>query len=106
MCQTKLKNSSGNVSILSIIYVENILQKINMSNGKCHLCQVDNNNETLQHLFFQCRSAKIIVKEMEDLLKTFDLEIPRKFREKDIMLGYHKGDSLDNIINIIIYIFK
>jgi len=40
------------------------------------------------------------------LLKNFDLEIPRKFKEKDIMLGYHEGDSLDNIINIIIYIFK
>jgi len=79
---------------------------MNMSNGKCHLCQVDNNNETLQHLFFQCLSAKIIVKEMEDLLKRFDLEIPRKFREKDIILGYQEGDSLDNIINIIIYIFK
>ena len=39
---------------------------MNMSNGKCHLCQV----------------------------------------EKDIMLGYHEGDSLDNIIDIIIYIFK
>ena len=39
---------------------------------------------------------------MEALLKNFDLEIPLKFREKDIMLGYHEGD----IINIIIYIFK
>lgn len=91
--------------IHNIIYTENRLQKMNMSNGKCHLCQVDNNNETLQHLFFQCPSAKIIMKEMEDLLKNFDLEIPRKFREKDIMLGYHEGDNLD-IINIIIYIFK
>ena len=53
---------------------------LNMSNGKCHLCQGDNNN--LQHLFFQCPSAKIIVKEMEDLFKkNFDFEIPRKFRE-------------------------
>jgi hypothetical protein len=34
------------------------------------------------------------------------LEIPRKVREKDIMLSYHEDDSLDNIINIIIYIFK
>ena len=34
-----------------------------------HVCQIDNNNETLQHLFFQCPSAKIIVKEMEDLIK-------------------------------------
>jgi hypothetical protein len=51
-----------------------------MSNGKYHLCQGDNNN--LQHLFFQCPSAKIIVKEMEDLFKkNFDFEIPRKFRE-------------------------
>jgi hypothetical protein len=76
--------------IHNIIYAENRLQKMNMSNGKCHLCQVDNNNETLQHLFFQCPSA---------------LEIPRTCREKDIMLGYHEGDNLDNIINIIIYIF-
>jgi hypothetical protein len=53
---------------IHIIYAESRLQKINMSNGKCHLCQVDNNNETL-HLFFQCPFAKIIVKEMENLLK-------------------------------------
>ena len=31
------------------------------------------------------------------------MEIPRKFREKNNMLGYHEGD---NTINIIIYIFK
>ena len=92
--------------IHNIIYTENRLQKMNMSNSKCHLCQVDNNNETLQHLFFQYPSAKIIVKKMEDLVKNFDLEIPRKFTEKDIMLGYREGDDLDNIINIIIYIFK
>jgi hypothetical protein len=29
--------------------------------------------------------------------KNFDLEIPRKVREKDIMLSYHEDDSLDNI---------
>jgi hypothetical protein len=29
-------------------------------------CYVDNNNETLQHLLFQCPSAKFTVKEMED----------------------------------------
>ena len=52
--------------IHNIIYTENRRKEMNMSNGKCHLCQV----------------------------------------EKDIMLGYHEGDSLDNIIDIIIYIFK
>ena len=36
----------------NIIYTENTSK-----NGKCHLCQVDNNNETLQHLFFQCPSV-------------------------------------------------
>ena len=39
--------------IHNIIYTESRLQKMNMSNGKCHLCQVNNNNQTLQHLFFQ-----------------------------------------------------
>jgi hypothetical protein len=59
---------------------ESRLHKMNMSSGRCHLCQVDNNNETLQHLFCQCPSAIIIVKEMQDLLKKhFDLEIARKF---------------------------
>ena len=52
----------------NIIYTKNRLQKVNMSNDKCHLCQVDNTNETLQHVFIQCPSATIIVKEMEDLL--------------------------------------
>jgi hypothetical protein len=86
--------------------MENRSKKKNMSNGKCHLCQVYNNNDTLQHLFFKWPSAHIMVKEIEDLLNNFDLEIPRKYREKYIMLGYHEGDSLDNIINIIIYILK
>ena len=49
--------------IHNIIYMEYRLQKMNMSSGKCHPCQVDNKNETLQHLLFQCPSAKIIVKE-------------------------------------------
>ena len=33
--------------IHNIIYTQNRLQKMNMSNGQCHLGQVDNNNETL-----------------------------------------------------------
>jgi hypothetical protein len=39
--------------IHNIIYMENRSKKKNMSNGKCHLCQVYNNNDTLQHLFFK-----------------------------------------------------
>ena len=42
---------------------------------------------------------------MEDFFKNSGMEIFRK-REKDIMLGYQAGDSLNGIINIIIYIFK
>ena len=55
---------------------------MNMSSGKCHPCQVDNNNETLQHLLFQCPSAKIIVKEMEDLLKKHSFGNTSKIERK------------------------
>ena len=55
---------------------------MNISSGKCNPCQVDNNNETLQHLFFQCPSAKIIVKEMEDLLKKHSFGNTSKIERK------------------------
>jgi hypothetical protein len=69
-------------------------------------CYVDNNNETLQHLLFQCPSAKFTVKEMEDLFfKNSALEIPRKFREKDICqaVNIHFKWELWNIRNDVKY---
>ena len=36
----------------NIIYTEHRLKKKNLSNGKCHFCQIRDNHETMQHLFF------------------------------------------------------
>jgi hypothetical protein len=34
-------------------------------NGRCHLCQIRDNDETMQHLFFKCPSVNKIIKEIE-----------------------------------------
>jgi hypothetical protein len=36
-----------------------------LSKGKCHLCQIIDNDETMQHLFFKCPSVKKSIKEIE-----------------------------------------
>jgi hypothetical protein len=38
----------------NIIYTESRLRKMNLSNGRCHLCKESNIQEDLQHLFFKC----------------------------------------------------
>jgi hypothetical protein len=42
----------------NINYTEHRLKKMNLSNGRCHLCQIRDNDETMQHLFFKCPSVK------------------------------------------------
>jgi hypothetical protein len=37
---------------------------MNLSNGRCHLCQI-RDDETMQHLFFKCPSVNKIIKEIE-----------------------------------------
>jgi predicted metal-binding protein len=38
----------------NIIYTESRHRKMNLSNGRCHLCKESNIQEDLQHLFFKC----------------------------------------------------
>ena len=45
----------------NINYTEHRLKKMNLSNGRCHLCQIRDNDETMQHLFFKCPSVNISV---------------------------------------------
>ena len=49
-------------SLHNILYTEERLKKMKISNGKCHICQNDNNIETLQHLFFSCCTSQLILK--------------------------------------------
>jgi hypothetical protein len=43
---------------------------MNLSNGRCNLCQIRDNDETMQHLFFKCPSVNKIIKEIEAILVT------------------------------------
>ena len=38
--------------IHNFVYTESSLRKMNLSNGRCHLCKESSFQEDLQHLFF------------------------------------------------------
>ena len=61
--------------LLNINYTEHKLKKMNLSNGRCHLCQIRDNDETMQHLFFKCPSVKKIIKEIEAIFNRSGLTV-------------------------------
>ena len=80
---------------------------MNLSSGKCHLCQIRDNDETMQHLFFfKCPSVKKVLKEIEAIFNRSGLTANIEIKKTNIMLGLYRGDDLDVIFNIIISISK
>ena len=65
----------------NINYTEHRLKKINLSNGKCHLCQIRDHDETMQHLFF-----KKVIKEIEAIFYRSGLTANIEIKESNIML--------------------
>ena len=78
---------------------------MNLSNRRCHLCQIRDNDETMQHLCFKCPVKKII-KEIEAIFNRSGLTASIEIKELNIMLGLYGGEDLDVIFNIIIFISK
>ena len=78
---------------------------MNLSNGRCHLCQIRDNDETMQHLFFKCPLKKII-KEIEAIFNRSGLTTNIEIKELNIMLGLYGGEDLDVIFNTVIFISK
>ena len=54
---------------------------MNLSNGKCHRCQIRDNDETMQHLFFKCPSVKKIIKEIEAIFNRSGLTANIEIKE-------------------------
>ena len=80
---------------------------MNLSNGKCHHCQIRDNDESMQHLFFKCPYVKKIIKELEAIFNRSGLTTNIEIKESNIMLGLDGGDDLaDPIFNIIIFFSK
>ena len=90
----------------NINYTEHRLKKMNLSNGRCHLCQIRDNDETMQHLFFKCPSVYKIIKEIEEIFNRSGLTANIEIKELNIMLGLYGGEDLDVIFNTVIFISK
>ena len=73
---------------------------MNVSNGRCHLCQIRNNDETIQHLFFLiCPSVKKFLKEIEAIFNRSELTANIEIKESNIIiLGLSGGEDLDVIL--------
>ena len=79
---------------------------MNLSNGKCHLYQIRDDDETMQHLFFECASVKKIIKEIKAIFNRSGLTDNIEIKESNIMLGLYGDGDLDVIINTVIFISK
>ena len=79
---------------------------MNLSNGTCHLCQIRDNDETMQHLFFECPTVKKIIKEIEAIFNRSGITANIEIKELNIMLGLYGGEDLDVIFNTVIFISK
>jgi hypothetical protein len=77
---------------------------MNLSNGRCHLCQIRDNDETMQHLF--CPFVKKNIKEIETIFNRSGLTANIEIKELNIMIGLYGGEYLDVIFNTVIFISK
>ena len=79
---------------------------MNLSNGRCHLCQIKANDEMMQHLFFKCPSVKKIIKEIKAIFNRSGLTANIEIKELNFMLGLYGGEDLYVIFNTVIFISK
>jgi hypothetical protein len=63
-----------------------------------HLCQIRDNDETMQHLFFECPSVKEFIKEIEGIFNRCGLTANIEIKELNIMLGLY-GTRLKLVIS-------
>lgn len=75
---------------------------MNMSNGKCNLCNDINNIETLQHLFFHCNITKIILQEICHLFEKSNFVV--RIEERHMLFGFNENGENDLLCNIIIFV--
>ena len=88
-----------------IVYTEHRLKLMNMSNGRCHYCNEINNLENLQHLFYDCKIIKYLIKKIENLLVFFNLILDNEITEEIMMFGFSRNLKEDYILNTIIFLF-
>jgi hypothetical protein len=91
-CQDKWNNEEFNwpkiwiyqwKCIHNIVYIESRLRKMNLSNGRCHLCKESSSQEDLQHLFFKCSITNCFISNITMLINTL-----HKWEKYDVWVQY------------------
>ena len=89
----------------NIIYTESRLRKMNLSNGRCHLCKESNIQEDLQHLFFKCIISNRFISNITILINTLNVGTVN-LNEKNMMFGFNMGGKHELLLNTLIFISK
>lgn len=89
-----------------IIYTEHRLKLMNKSNGKCHYCHENDIFETQQHLFYDCKIIKRLLKEIKHLLVLLNLISENEFSEEIMIFGFQRNIKEDFLLNTIIFYSK
>ena len=89
----------------NIIYIESRLSKMDLSNGRRHLCKESNIQEDLQHLFFKCIISNRFISNITILINTLNVGTVN-LNEKNMMFGFNMGGKHELLLNTLIFISK
>ena len=89
----------------NIIYNESRLRKMNLSNGRCHLCKESNIQEDLQHLFFKCIISNRFISNIIILINTLNVGTVN-LNEKNMMFVFNMWGKHELLLNTLIFISK
>ena len=86
----------------NIIYTESRLRKMNLSNGRCHLCKKSNIQEDLQHLFLKCIITNQFISNITISINTLNVGTV----ENNMMFGFNMGGKHELLLNTLFFISK
>ena len=90
-----------------IVFTEIRLRKMNMSNGKCHQCNAD---EDLCHLFFACHKSYTFLTEVFKMLHIIEpesiLNDDYKLSLSNIIFGFSASLKFSELFNFVLLYSK
>ena len=87
----------------NIIYTESRLRKMNLSNGRCHLCKISNIQD-LQHLFFKCIITNRFISNIIILINTLNVGNVN-LNENNMMFGFNMGGKHELLLNTLFFLY-
>ena len=102
---TKLKQFQWK-SVHNIVYTEVRLQIGNLSNAKCNLCKLENEDQI--HMFLTCRKIQTIVEKINIFFKNITNTDCQLLTKTNVILGiqYTENEMETNLGNFILLTYK